>query len=116
MENIEETVFCIEETVEILDVWKNSIVDALDPPIVERLMKLRLIEVEKLDIVESKLSLIVDEFEAINVDRVDIVDMRPELIVDELEPIVVDSVETDNFRLEKFEPATVDTKAMLLSM
>ena len=124
-----------------MDCTTDDKVDALEAPIVERLMKLRLIIVERVDIVERRLSLIVEELEPIVVDKVDkaICVKRKlaeidEVVIDRFEPFVVeivesaicvasklcpeavDRVETDNCRLEKLEPATVDKKFTLLSM
>jgi hypothetical protein len=127
--------------VDILDCTTDDKVDALEAPIVERFMKLRLIIVERVDIVERRLSLIVEELEPIVVDKVDkaICVKRKlaeidEVVIDRFEPFVVeivesaicvvsklspdavDRVETDNCRVEKLEPATVDKKFTLLSM
>ena len=55
-DDIEETIFCSIYTVDILDCTMDDRVDMLDPPMVERLMKLRFILVEKVDIVERSLS------------------------------------------------------------
>ena len=59
------------ETVDILDCTIDDRVDMLDPPMLERLMKLRFILVEKVDIVDMSLSWIVEELEPIVVDKVD---------------------------------------------
>jgi hypothetical protein len=59
IDEIDDTITCREkillDTVDILVICIDFRVDALEPPIVERLMKLRLILVEKEDIVERRL-------------------------------------------------------------
>ena len=69
-------------------------------------MKFRVIAVEKVDIVERILLLIVEELDPIVVDKLD----SASFVASKLSPDAVDKLETDNFRVEKLEPATVDKK------
>ncbi len=135
---------------------KDEIVDVFEPIILERLIKFRLMVVEKVDIVETRLSLRVDVFDPVVVDSVDsaicvirvieeIVEVRLLFVVDVFEPelvesvesasrvakkllaavefttsklwpVAIDRVEIDSCKLEKLEPAIVDSEAILLSI
>jgi hypothetical protein len=121
IDEIEETITCNEntplDTVDILDCKNDDIVDALDPPMVERLMKFRLIVVDRVDNPKC----VVKKFVDIDETTVDIFDPsvvdiveRATCVASKLFPDAVDNVETDSCRLEKLEPATVDTKFILL--
>jgi hypothetical protein len=84
---------------------------------VERLMKFRLIVVDRVDNPKC----VVKKFVDIDETTVDIFDPsvvdiveRAICVASKLFPDAVDNVETDSCRLEKLEPATVDTKFILL--
>jgi len=96
------------DTVDILDCRIDEVASA----IVERFMKFRVIVVERVDIVERRLRLIVEEFEPIVVDRVDNAICVKEKVVDVFDPLVVDRVERAICVKEKvvdvFDPLVVD--------
>jgi hypothetical protein len=91
---------------------------------VERVVKFKPMLVERVDIVETNPCLREDvldpwmvervvKFKPILVERVDIVETNPCLREDVFEPIVVERVETENCRVDRLDPAVVESRSLV---